>query len=89
MKSLVLNASLTFLMVACPLAFASMPQSAAHDMKQAGHDVANATTRTGKTVGHAVNRTGEKVKGGADRVVHKGAKKTEKGASEVKNKTKI
>ncbi len=78
MKSLVLNASLTLFMVACPVAFASVTQTAGQGVKRAGQDVS-----------HASKAVGRKVKDGADRVVHRGAKSTEKGASRVKDKTKI
>jgi hypothetical protein len=88
MKSFAAKAGLTLLMVACPVAFASPSQSVANDMKQAGHDVKNATVHTGKTVEHAVTRKSKKPKNEANRAAHKGSKNSEKSASRVKPKTK-
>lgn len=62
-------------------------ESAGQDMKDAGH----ATKQAGKDVGHgtatAAKKTGDATKTTTKKVVHKGAQKTDEGATKVENKT--
>ena len=53
------------------------------DLKDAGHDTADAAKDTGRATKHAAQKTGHAIKKGTN----KAAEKTEDGARNVKNKT--
>ncbi len=77
---------------------AAAQESASQDMKDAGHetkqgakDVGHGTATAAKGVAHgtttAAKKTGSATKNTTKKVVHKGAEKTDEGATKVEGKT--
>ncbi len=62
--------------------------SAKQDMKDAGHETADAAKDAGHGVAEGAKKTGHAVKHGTKRGVHKAASGLEKGADKVKDKTR-
>ena len=61
--------------------------SAGQDMKNAGHETKNAAKDVGHGTATAAKKTGAATKNTTKKVVHKGAQKTDEGATKVENKT--
>jgi hypothetical protein len=61
--------------------------SAGQDMKNAGHETANAAKDVGHGTATAAKKTGSATKNTTKKVVHKGAQKTDEGATKVEGKT--
>ena len=78
MKTLIANTTLALLIFACPVAFASVAQSAGQDMKQAGRAVRTASEDTGRAVKQASAKAGHEVKRGTRKVLHKSARTTKR-----------
>ena len=84
---------ITVLLAAGALGMALMPggaiaqESAKQDMKDAGHETKNAAKDVGHGTATAAKKTGKATKDTTKKVVHKGAQKTDEGATKVENKT--
>lgn len=61
--------------------------SAGQDMKNAGHETKNAAKDVGHGTATAAKKTGSATKNTTKKVVHKGAQKTDEGATKVEGKT--
>ncbi len=66
---------------------AAAQESAGQDMKDAGHDTKNAAKDVGHGTATAAKKTGTATKNTTKKVVHKGAQKTDQGATKVETKT--
>jgi hypothetical protein len=66
---------------------AAAQDSASQDMKDAGHATKNAAKDVGHGTATAAKKTGSATKKTTKKVVHKGAQKTDEGATKVEGKT--
>jgi hypothetical protein len=69
------------------LGAAAAQESASQDMKNAGHETKNAAKDVGHGTATAAKKTGTATKNTTKKVVHKGAQKTDEGATKVEGKT--